>query len=343
MSSRGKRRHRVAISRTPDLLGAFDRDGILTILTKDGECWRIFVKQHPQDDVAPFFIADLILATTGKKEILASGRWTEMMEIRDAVASSMLRQFSPCRSKFLKMRIALLGIIAFLAGLNIMLPYVDGRAPQTATMQPMGLPSGMPAMPKDIQTLPPGSLSRPAAPVSLDGAGAPSRQDVKVPAKHVQPEPSTSKPYALNVPPTISSPGLAEIAPFGPAASAPPDSLSPAVQATKLRTEATLDKERKEVKAMAAVAAALKNHGSVSQDDLSALPPDIAARVANDLNVPAPKIPLIAVNAAGHDKYGVPNIPSSLSWVGLEGPHVPPPGGGDVRTNDDMKQFGLAP
>jgi hypothetical protein len=129
-------------------------------------------------------------------------------------------------------------------------------------------------------------------------------------------------------------------------------------------------KEMKIEQAGAALAAmddirnTLNKGGLVTEEQMAKLPPGVADKLRNSgimtigrnkevaesiqtggqarIN-PAKQLPEEAIEAS-KNRYGIPSLPSRDTWTAMGGNiRLPLPGGGDVKTPEDMKQFGLQP
>lgn len=164
-----------------------------------------------------------------------------------------------------------------------------------------------------------GQASHPAAPVSLD-------DPIDAPAEPMS-RPSVAPVSAPAQPPVIHS----ESKPATPGA-------VPGFDPKEAAAIRTLD-------ALNTLRIAMASGGTITQSTLDALPPDIAARIKalpHNRSL-TQRLSEDAVDAAGHDKYGIPNVPDTMSWAALAGPHIPMPGGGDLKTPADLKRFGMQP
>jgi hypothetical protein len=87
----------------------------------------------------------------------------------------------------------------------------------------------------------------------------------------------------------------------------------------------------------------LRRGGKVKAETLKLLPPDLARQVVQTGHAEVQALSAAALRSAGHDSYGTPDVPEDGTWAALGADHVPLPGGGDIKTPDDMKSFGFDP
>jgi hypothetical protein len=131
-----------------------------------------------------------------------------------------------------------------------------------------------------------------------------------------------------------------------PAATAPTDPKIPELKGMKQGDAAGLYAK------LNALKQAIAKNQEITPEMMEGLPPSVAKSLAGLSGAVAPKAPTSerasgvklsddVVNATrGND--GIPTIPAEDTWTATEGlVRLPLPGGGDVRSPDDLKQFGL--
>ena len=194
-----------------------------------------------------------------------------------------------------------------------------------------------------------GEASHPEHPVTLDAKpSAPASAPVSTPA---------SAP--VSTPATHESTEGAHPRQDGTRPVAPADGTEKRSEATPQASPApasTSDNKRT-LEALKTINYDLRNGITIDPSTLDMLPHELASKImaviearnkmtknAGGDSSPSETLPRsIVARSKAQDPYGIPNIPDRMSWAAIGHPTIPLPGGGDIRTSDDMKFFGFKP
>jgi hypothetical protein len=356
---------RIAAGKPEHVMSVIEYNGLITLLGPRSETTRIYVgrimpspgdaagggpfKQPDVGLIAGPFESDewaLISETGAQRIVVARGPKPDLEAMYRALSKDLLGHLVPSgrRRGAALTTVVTLGLGMLMGAALINMPINvrrDGSqmqmpvfSPLESTTPPLG------SIPGWMSKIKVGTVSQPPVPVSLDSQpmgplppvshpAAGQRPDVHIPVAPALPS-ATPKPQAA-AQPVLGTP------------KAGPHKVPPALAAAIAKSNARIADIRNQMAAIQTVTEDIMAKKPIDPATLAELPPAMAAQIVGITGAPQQTLSDDAIASAGHDKYGVPTVPDSMSWAGIGGPQVPLPGGGDINTPQDMRSFGFAP
>jgi hypothetical protein len=332
ISSFGRAARGASVGRVGDMaLAVVDHNGRLGVVLADGTVVTLSLESKPDGS------ANLVCESPLGRTVLATGGLGQMEDLRKTVAAEARRSARrgrgfPVGGAFVAGAAATALAAIFLlapAPIGPALP-TDALARMASQMQaPQSIDYGTSAATRA------GAGGQPATSQLSDGPSPAVRGAVRVPRIDQVP---ADGPVSLD----DAAPSRPPVA--APQASAQQQPLGIHQQSAAAQHAATGSVESDpRIVALREAIQTLRDGGKVKAATLKLLPPALAQQVIQSGHAEVDKIPAEALRSAGHDPYGTPDVPEDGTWAALGADQVPLPGGGDIKTPDDMRSFGFDP